>query len=402
MPSRSQGNRTSAVVRADARTGAQGEGDGPQRALVAVTREIDNRLAIIGASSAAGIRPDRLKLVALTAFTRTPALWTCEPVSIARAIVEAGQLGLEPTGLLGGAYLVPRGGQATLLVGYRGLVMLAMRSQLVQRVEARVVRAKDTFDYGYGLEPFLHHVPSQDDDPGAYTGAYAVIFYRDGSRQFDYMSIAEIEAIRGRSASPTAGPWVSDYAEMCKKTPLRRLMKMAPLTVEVRTFIDEVDPEVAEGSAHEVTPGSVRQAELRAQLQQALEREYGEGGQAPPAGTTQATAGAGTSSGGEAGQAATAAPAAANTAGEAQEEAAAGVPATAAPPPANPSKPERVAAIVNATCGAVHTGLGVGPCVLPAGHTEGPWHDAAGGEHLPQQEHEEAGGTRWTQPRSKA
>jgi phage RecT family recombinase len=397
MPTQ-RGNRASAVVRADARTGAEGEGEGPQRALVAVTREIDNRLAIISGSAAVGMGQaererfaQRLKLVALTTFTRTPALWTCEPVSIARAIVEAGQLGLEPTGLLGGAYLVPRGGKATLLVGYRGLVMLAMRSQLVQRVEARVVRAKDTFDYGYGLEPYLHHQPSRDEDPGAYTGAYAVIFYRDGSRQFDYMSIAEIEAIRARSSSPTAGPWVSDYAEMCKKTPLRRLMKMAPLTVEVRTFIDEVDPEVIEGTAHDVTPGSARQAELRAQLQQALEREYGtapEGGQAAAGATTQATAGAGTSGGGEAGQAATVAATAANTAGEAQEERAAGVPATAAAPPAT-SKPESVGQVLGtaeapAVCGATHKGLGAGPCVEPAGH--------------PQAEHREAGGTRWTNP----
>src|SRR3972149_1322361 len=87
--------------------GHQQEGDGPQRALVAVTREIDNRLAIVGASAAAGTKPDRLKLAPLAAFARPPSLWACAPVSVARRIVEAGQLGLEPTGLLGGAYLVP-------------------------------------------------------------------------------------------------------------------------------------------------------------------------------------------------------------------------------------------------------------------------------------------------------
>jgi recombination protein RecT len=348
-----QNDNARAVVAAQ-RGGGGGttpETEGAQRALVAVTREIDNRLAIVGASAAAGIRPERLKLVALSAFTRTPALWTCDPISIARAIVEAGQLGLEPTGLMGGAYLVPRGDQATLLVGYRGLVMLAKRSGEVQRVEARVVRARDAFDYGYGLEPYLHHVPSRDADPGEFTGAYAVIFYRDGSRQFDYMSIAEIEDIRKRSSSPTRGPWVTDYAEMCKKTPLRRLMKMAPLTVEVAAKLDEIDPEVVQAApAAGPTPDTLEQARIREELQAALAAEYGTqqaeaAAQAPtltvrPSGATQADVGA-----------------------QAQ---------------ADPV----------VLCGAASEQLEVGPCILPAGHTA--------------REHQQDDGTRWTQPATAA
>jgi recombination protein RecT len=367
----------------------QDQANGAQRALVAVTHEIDNRLAIVGASAAAGIKPERLKLVALGAFTRTPSLWTCNPISVARAIVEAAQLGLEPTGLLGGAYLVPRGGEATLLVGYRGLVMLAKRSGEVQRVEARVVRQKDTFDYGYGLEPYLHHVPSQDADPGPYTGAYAVIFYRDGSRQFDYMSIAEIEAIRKRSAAASAGPWVTDYAEMCKKTPLRRLMKMAPLTIEVASRLDELDPEVGDQPA--AAPANPEQAKIRAELQAALEREYGEGVtegdfREAPATTQGDRAGTPEAPAGQPAEGAAAAPSAEP---QAPQEPAAGAPQPAAAPVADPApapvaRPESVAQIVGNICGIHHEGLGVGPCVLPSGHQ--------------QAEHQEAGGVRWTMP----
>lgn len=381
----------------------QQEVSGAQRALVAVTKEIDNRLAIIGASSAAGIKPDRLKLVALTAFTRTPALWTCDPVSVARAIVEAGQLGLEPTGLMGGAYLVPRANQATLLVGYRGLVMLARRSGEVQRVEARVVRAKDAFEYGYGDDPYIRHTPSRDPDPGPYTDAYAIIFYRDGSKQFDVMSIAEIEAIRARSSSPNAGPWVSDYAEMCKKTPLRRLMKMAPLTLEAREFIEAHDPEVDEAPAG--TPTSSRQAELRAQLQRQMDAEYGgqpitEGEVREPAPTTRAT-GAGTPDGQAQPASEGATGSAPSEAANAQQAAPAADPPADAAPPAAKSQPERVSQVLAATCGISHEGLGVGPCALPAGHTEGPWRDASGNDQPPQNEHEDAGGMRWTMPRQK-
>lgn len=377
--------------------------DGPSRALVAVTREIDNRLAIVRASGTVGIRPDRLKLVALSAFSRTPALWSCEPVSVARAIVEAGQLGLEPTGLLGGAYLVPRGGKATLLIGYRGLVILALRSGEVQRVEARVVRERDQFEYAYGLEPRLYHVPSQEGDPGKYTGAYAVLFYRDGSKQFDYMSIAEIEAIRKRSSSPNDGPWVTDYAEMCKKTPLRRLMKLAPLTIEDQRRLEELDPEAPQAEEVPIT----RQAELRHELQEALTREYGTAPAEPAVDaefrevpTTEGSGGAGTSTAAGAPEP-EAAPVAASGDGAATTAAAAGVSAPSAAATGEqrpPSQPERVSTTLGVECGATDERLGAGPCVLPRGHDAGAWRDPAGNEYAARREHMEAGGTQFTLP----
>lgn len=381
----------------------------PSEALVAVTREIDNRLSLVRASAAAGITPDRLKLVALTVFTRTPSLLECDPVSVARAIVECGQLGLEPTGLLGGAYLVPRAKQATLMVGYRGLVILMMRSGLVQRVEARVVREHDIFDYEYGLAPRLVHKPSTLVDPGKYTAAYAVIFYRDGSTQFDVMSIAEIEAIRKRSSSPQAGPWVTDYAEMCKKTPLRRLAKLAPLTVEVAAKLDEIDPEVGEDGATVTLSG--RDLELRAQLQTQLEREYGTApaGLLPPGNAPATTQGAGAGiPGAQAGPAAEGASAASSAQAPAGQAATAGANPAVAPG----SKPETVGQVLAAAppppvvtavvCGAAWEPIGTGPCVLPAGHDAGPWVDPkTGDQRILQAEHQQADGQKWTQPKSR-
>jgi recombination protein RecT len=394
MPQRRQGGRQQEAQRAVVASGPPDQ-TGPQRALQLVNQEIDNRLAIIGASAAAGIKAERLKLVALTTFTRTPALWTVDPVSVARSLVEAGQLGLEPTGLLGGAYLVPRGGQATLLVGYRGLVMLAKRSGEVQRVEAHVVREKDAFDYEYGLDQYLHHKPSREADPGPLTHAYAVIFYRDGSKQFDVMSAAEIEEIRKRSASPNAGPWVTDYFEMAKKTPLRRLMKMAPLTIEVAEVLDRIDPEVVE----EPKATDPREAELRAQLQRELEREYGAAGpvsegefrEAPTTNGGGPGTAAAQAPGAEAGAAPPASPpAAAQPAQDTPQPAPAAHAGSAAVPAAEPapSQPEAVGQILGerSRCGVEWAEMQTGPCVLEPGHT-------------PPNEHENAGGTRWSQPR---
>lgn len=254
------------------------------RALQALSHEIDNRLEIVRVSAAAGITPERLKAVALSTFTRTPALWACTPISIARAIVEAGQLGLEPTGTMGGAYLVPYWNkntgatEAQLIVGYRGLVILTRRSGEIARVEARVVHANDDFDYEYGLDSYLHHKPARmGDDPGKVAGAYAVAFYRDGNRQFDVMDVAEIDAIRRRSKAADSGPWVTDYEEMAKKTPLRRLTKLLPMALELATALDEIDPEVVA----QVPPsqGSVAASRTSQARQAVRQRLAGTGGE---------------------------------------------------------------------------------------------------------------------------
>lgn len=180
--------------------------------------------------------PDRLARIATTVMRQTPQLGQADPASFLGALMTCAQLGLEP-GPLGHAYLVPfknnRSGttEVTFIPGYRGLVDLARRSGQVQSVSARVVRAGDLFAYEFGLEPKLTHQPDGDVDKPV-THVYAVIRYKDGGYDFDVMTLAEVEAIRRRSRASDNGPWKTDYAEMAKKTVLRRLLKTAPMSVE--------------------------------------------------------------------------------------------------------------------------------------------------------------------------
>ena len=218
-------------------------------ALQLLDTELVKRTTILQASAAMSIDPERFRNVVLAMFSRTPSLFDCDPVSIARACVEAAQLGLEPTGLLGGAYLVPfkntRSGkrEAQLIVGYRGLVELVRRSGELLKVEARVVREQDAFEYEYGLDQRLSHIPALVPDPGRLTYVYAIAFLRSGERQFDVMSAAEVDVIARRSKSkdqqgnPT-GPWVTDYFEMAKKTVLRRMSKLLPLSIEAKKALE--------------------------------------------------------------------------------------------------------------------------------------------------------------------
>lgn len=179
------------------------------------------------------LNADRMLRIAMTSVRRTPELLACTPQSLVGAVIQAAQLGLEPDGVLGHAYLVPFKETCQLIVGYKGYIDLARRSGQLSTIYARVVYAGDQFDYSFGLEETLQHIPSRDPKPGDIIFAYAVIKMKDGGVQFDVMNRREIDAIRERSASKNNGPWVTDFAEMAKKTILRRVCKMAPLSVEV-------------------------------------------------------------------------------------------------------------------------------------------------------------------------
>lgn len=254
-PARTAARQSQAVARVDV-----------NQQLAALSAELDRRQAIIEQSAASLIDPVKMKGIVLSTFTRTPSLWECDPVTIARAVVEASQAGLMPTGSLGGAYLVPfynsKTGrkEAQLIIGYTGMVQLARRSGEVTRCEARIVRQADQFAFGYGLDPYLDHVPAlglPEDAANPMTHAYAVAHFKSGERQFDVMSAAEILAIKARSKSkdrdgnPT-GPWVTDEAEMAKKTVLRRLSKLLPLTIEAQRMLDSED--AIETEPRNVTP----------------------------------------------------------------------------------------------------------------------------------------------------
>ncbi len=189
------------------------------------------------------IRPERLIKVALMAINRQPALLDCTPASLFQALMLAGQLGLEPDGVLGSAYLIPYGKQATLIPGYRGLIDLARRSGQIKSIEAHLIRKNDKFECAFGLSPVLTHSPVFPGDQEYLKnehiiGAYAVAKLVDGGEQFEVMSRAEIDAIRGRSKASGSGPWVTDYGEMARKTVVRRLVKYLPISVELSTALE--------------------------------------------------------------------------------------------------------------------------------------------------------------------
>ena len=171
---------------------------------------------------------DRLLRVVIAVLQTTPALLDCDRASLYGAVMTCAQLGLEPDGVLGQAWLVPSRGKVQLVPGYRGFIALARNSGLVTSINAQAVHRNDHFDYAYGLNERLEHVPAGG-DRGEITHFYAYARFKDGGHHFDVMSRSEVDAVRAGQSENFA--WVSGYAEMGKTTVIRRISEYLPPTV---------------------------------------------------------------------------------------------------------------------------------------------------------------------------
>lgn len=201
--------------------------------LVATKKEISR-------AAAAHVNVDRLTRLALTAMRRTPDLQLCTPVSLIASVMQCAQLGLEPDAMLGHIYLVPFKNhgrhECQPVIGYKGMIELALRSGKVQTVEAYPVYEGDHFEYELGINRRLEHIPAHEDDtPEKLTHAYAIVRLLNGGILFSVMTRRAIDMVR--KSSPGSGnprsPWNSHFVEMAMKSPIRRVFKFTPVSSEM-------------------------------------------------------------------------------------------------------------------------------------------------------------------------
>lgn len=177
---------------------------------------------------------DRFVRVALTALLKTPKLLDCTKESVIECMLNCSALGLEPDGRR--AHLIPYGNKCTLIVDYKGIVELAKRSGDVAGVFAQTVCERDDFKWENG--DVTHRIDWKNDRGGVYA-VYATITLKDGTKQTDVMTRSEVEAIRARSRAGSAGPWVTDWNEMAKKTVFRRASKWITLSPEIADALEK-------------------------------------------------------------------------------------------------------------------------------------------------------------------
>jgi recombination protein RecT len=180
------------------------------------------------------MNPERMARIALTELRKNPKLSSCNIQSFACSILNASQAGLELGGIFGQAYLVPYGNECQLIIGFRGMVELAHRSGKIVNINADIVRLGDEFEYQNGRNPDLKHKPMMDEGKPI-THVYACASLANGGFQFVVMTKQEVDRISSKSKSKNI--WNEHYAEMAKKTAIRRLFKMLPVSAELAKVI---------------------------------------------------------------------------------------------------------------------------------------------------------------------
>jgi len=191
----------------------------------------------------------------LTDLSRTPKLLQCTPASFFGAIMTAAQLGLTPGPALGEAYLVPYGSTVQLIVGYRGYLALARKSGFLISIAARERCQNDVWEFEYGLDEKLRHIPAEG-DRGTVLGYYGIAQFKDGGHLIHYMTVGDINARRARSKAKDDGPWKTDYDAMARKTVIRAMAPWLPQSSEMAQAY-EADGAVLELKGDNITPNFV-------------------------------------------------------------------------------------------------------------------------------------------------
>ncbi len=185
---------------------------------------------------------------ALTAVRVNQKLAECEPSSVLGSLMTCAQLGLRP-GVLGHAWLLPfwdskaRTNKAQLVIGYQGIIELAMRSGRISSLIARTVYANDEFDVDYGLADSLVHKPNLFGDRGDPIAFYAIAKFTSGGHAFVVMTMSEMLHYRQQHAKARTregkifGPWVDNFEGMAQKTCIRQLAKYMPKSTELATAL---------------------------------------------------------------------------------------------------------------------------------------------------------------------
>jgi recombination protein RecT len=181
------------------------------------------------------VTPERFGRIALSVWNSNKQFWECSRVSFLSSLMKAAQAGLEPNTALGEAYIIPYGKEATFQLGYHGILTLCHRTKQFASIYAHEVYKNDKFEYEYGLEKKLVHVPADvpEGDPIYF---YAVYKLKDGG--FDFVVWSRDRVIKhakqfSKTYTNPKGTWTTNFDAMAKKTVLIQVLKYAPKSVEL-------------------------------------------------------------------------------------------------------------------------------------------------------------------------
>lgn len=183
-----------------------------------ISQQLNSPAVHASFSKVLGEKSNQFVASVISAVQANPKLKTCNFESLMGSAMTAASLDLPVTPELGFAYLVPFKDQVQFQIGYKGLIQLAMRSGLFQKINVCPVYDNDTDDQ---VMTRLTAVIADQKKPEGKIIAYAGYFLLlNGFERTSHMCVEELqEYAKAHFESPSI------------KTALKLLLSYAPLDV---------------------------------------------------------------------------------------------------------------------------------------------------------------------------
>lgn len=242
--------------------------------------------------------PDRFIKSAQMLFMMKKELQACTKESFFMVLKECASLGIDVSPTLAQAYIIPYkssnppyGVEVKLQLGYRGLIELSRRTGDIATITAECVCENDTFDVEVGTSEHFIHKPNYIQGRGEVIAYYCFIRFKSGEYQYAVMTKDEVEQVRqGFSKSKDSPAWKKSFDEMAKKTVIKRLLKLCPVSINAELQIaleqDNKETEVVDLPQEEVI---TKPAPQKTQTFQEQKPEIVEVEATPKKATTKAT-----------------------------------------------------------------------------------------------------------------
>ena len=198
---------------------------------------------------AGAMNSDAFVRTVLSEISKSPKLQAADPATVLGGVMLAAQLRLEIGAGMGEFFLTPRrdkGRDICLpIIGFQGLVKLALRSEFVVNVQAFLVREGDDFTYGADAERgmFYEWRPRDFEDDRPWLGVVATAKMRGGGSTWVYLTRQQV--LKRRPSYWDKGtPWQTHEDEMAKKTAVRALAKYLPKSTDLGRALEADEQKV--------------------------------------------------------------------------------------------------------------------------------------------------------------
>lgn len=169
----------------------------------------------------------------LDLYTSDGYLNKCDPNAVMAEAMKAASLSLPITKALGFAYIVPYGNVPTFIIGYRGLIQLAMRTGKYKTINAGCVyEGERMVENRITGEIKIEGEPTSDKAIGYFA-------YMELTNGFSKMvgwtreKVVSFAKKKSRSYNVANSAWQTDFDSMAQKTVLRQLLsKYGIMSVE--------------------------------------------------------------------------------------------------------------------------------------------------------------------------